>query len=254
MCGTGGLVVLDFDNLDLYERWSHVHQYHYANTYRVSTSRPGMHCYFWCDELPEHSTKLPDADVKATGYVLAPPSGGYQIESESEIMRIATVEVLLPGLLSGLAVLAERAENEESELVTSVGQSNGSTNPQSLSSPFSALSASGVTHVRLVPGIAYRIKQRLSILDLCNLYTKMESGTNGYLWGRCPAPDHEDKTPSFSCDLKTGRAHCWSGNCTLHTGDGLDVIDLVCKLEGLQDTDAMRMLGLHLGILKGVSG
>jgi hypothetical protein len=210
-----------------------------------------MHVYFWCDELPEKSVSLVDVDIKATGYVLAPPSPRYSIVSGNPIMQIANIEVLIPGLVENLCTTAERAENKEENGCQS-DLPNAQSQPLSnLSSSFSAMFGSMAKNIRLAPGMVARIKNRLSILDLCNHYTKMEQGSNGYHWGRCPNPNHEDKNPSFSCSLKTGRATCWSPRCRLHRQDGMDVIDVVQAVEGCSDTDAMKVLALHLGLVKG---
>jgi hypothetical protein len=211
-----------------------------------------MHVYFWCDELPEKSVSLVDVDIKATGYVLAPPSPGYSVVNGNPIMRIANIEVLIPGLVENLCTAAERAENEEEENGCQSDLPNVQSQPLSNLSPsFSAMFGSMAKNIRLAPGMVARIKDQLSILDLCNHYTKMEQGSNGYHWGRCPNPNHEDKNPSFSCSLKTGRATCWSSRCRLHRQDGMDVIDLVQAVEGCSDTDAMKVLALHLGLVKG---
>jgi len=210
-----------------------------------------MHVYFWCDDLPSKSIKLQDVDIKSTGYVLAPPSRGYEVMNGNEIMRVATAEVLVPGLTRNVLLMAEKAENEGGEMVQAVRTATTATHSPT---PFSASFGPLSDLPRLVPGIASRIKHHLSILDLCNLYTNMQPGSNGYHWGRCPHPQHEDVNPSFSCSLETGRAHCWSGNCRLHTEDGLDVIDLVGVLEGCKDTRAMAMLAVYLGLIEVACG
>lgn len=233
MCGqvSNGLCVLDFDRMDLYEHWRDVHKYHHAETYSVKTRR-GVHCYFWLDRLPD-GTKIGDKlDVKATGYVVAPPSPGYSVLQDAPVLRASVVEALL----AGLEIEHEKAENKGEEKVRDT--------PTSLHfRPNSALS-----RTRLPPNIIARIKAALSIETVCNWYTTMRPGPSGYLWGKCPA--HDDTKPSFSCDPTKERAHCWSQGCKLHGQAGLDVIDLVGKLEGYKPREAMAALGLKLGLIE----
>ena len=62
----------------------------------------------------------------------------------------------------------------------------------------------------------------------------------GGLYGkaRCPFPDHEDKNPSFSFNLKTGAYRCFG--CGRNGGD---VLDFHMKRYGLGFKDAAKELG-----------
>jgi hypothetical protein len=64
------------------------------------------------------------------------------------------------------------------------------------------------------------IRDIVPIADIARRYTKLEPlGGNAWFTGRCPLPDHEDKSPSFYV-YPPGRYHCYG------CGRGGDVVDL----------------------------
>jgi hypothetical protein len=64
------------------------------------------------------------------------------------------------------------------------------------------------------------VRNGVPIEDHAGRYTKLEPlGGNAWFTGRCPLPDHEDKTPSFYI-YPPGRFHCYG------CGRGGDVVDL----------------------------
>jgi hypothetical protein len=64
------------------------------------------------------------------------------------------------------------------------------------------------------------IRAKAPIEDRARRFTKLEPlGGNAWFTGRCPLPDHEDKTPSFYI-YPPGRYHCYG------CGQNGDVIDL----------------------------
>lgn len=60
---------------------------------------------------------------------------------------------------------------------------------------------------------------------------------------RCPSPDHQDRTPSFTVDTESRRWRCWS-----QCGRSGDVIELVEWLDGLSTGDAIAHLGRRYGL------
>jgi DNA primase len=64
------------------------------------------------------------------------------------------------------------------------------------------------------------IRKAVPIEEVARRYTKLERfGGKAWFTGRCPLPDHEDKTPSFYL-YPPGRFHCYG------CGRGGDVVDL----------------------------
>lgn len=64
------------------------------------------------------------------------------------------------------------------------------------------------------------VRDAVPIEEVASRYTKLEPlGGNAWFTGRCPLPDHEDKTPSFYI-YPPGRYYCYG------CGRGGDVVDL----------------------------
>jgi DNA primase len=64
------------------------------------------------------------------------------------------------------------------------------------------------------------VRDAVPIEEIARRYTKLEPfGGKAWFSGRCPLPDHEDKTPSFYI-YPPGRWHCYG------CGRGGDVVDL----------------------------
>ena len=80
VCGSvsGGLVVVDFDDPDYYQRWRAAHPVLAERLPTAQTPRPGYHVYFRSDWRKSHKLRDGDHDygeVRAEGnYVLASPS------------------------------------------------------------------------------------------------------------------------------------------------------------------------------------
>jgi hypothetical protein len=111
--GWQNLVILDIDNLDLFNLWhmwaSHTRR-ELLSTYRVQTSR-GIHLYYYMQTPPETGLKWPGIDVKAAGgYCLIDPSihpsGRKYAAIEADIISVEGVESILPAEL--IQTLPER--------------------------------------------------------------------------------------------------------------------------------------------------
>lgn len=53
------------------------------------------------------------------------------------------------------------------------------------------------------------VKERLSIETLCGRYGPILQPRGRDLWGLCPLPDHNEKTPSFKVSIERQQWHCF---------------------------------------------
>lgn len=86
-----------------------------------------------------------------------------------------------------------------------------------------------------------RIKQQLALSELVGQYIDLKRKGDKW-WGRCPLPEHDDKTPSFQVDDSRGVFHCFG--CNNHG----DHFDLVQKMEGLDFRQSLEKLAHSTGI------
>jgi hypothetical protein len=87
------------------------------------------------------------------------------------------------------------------------------------------------------------VRDAVPIEVVARLYTKLKPfGGRAWFTGRCPLPDHEDKTPSFYL-YPSGRFHCYG------CGRGGDVVDLefFCGNYG-ELWEAMVSLAVEYGV------
>lgn len=224
--GWKNLVVLDFDELNLYLLWrswceSTPSLWHIPGSYSVLTSR-GIHLYFYTDE-PATNRKLPGLDIQAQAkYVIAPPSihpSGHvytPVDAAANIMKVLCIDAVLPPDL-----LVDEAN---APLVQRIKQ------PTALpSSPYEA--AMHPTDFAYENGPIKAIQERNDIIDLIGPLTKRG---NKY-YAKCPL--HNDNDPSLQIDGQ--RVRCWAG-CT--GGKWYDYIDLFAALNGLSNQQAIQEL------------
>lgn len=202
--GWNGLVVIDFDNSDIYQTW-----YLWAkiageytasiadSTYRVTSAR-GMHVYLLVEE-PVTSYRIGEIDVKARwGYVLVPPSvhpSGYVYRSHNTtIMQVKQLSDIFPF----------SAQHKRSVL------------PEITHDPWEA--AMGAV---MCTGEALQIaKQRLHLTDLVHIVREDRGGA----WALCPL--HHDTQPSLRLYFDE-HFHCFG--CGAH-GDSIDLYAAMHKL------------------------
>jgi hypothetical protein len=193
VCGFGGLLVLDFDDLALWQVWQRA----YSVGYHVTTGR-GAHVYFYTDQ-PARTLHLSGVDVLGVGaYVLGAgcvhPSGAVYTAHSGPIPHVADVAPLADRLLSisgGARPCSHPA-------------TGATVRPDSGDSPLQ------------------RVKARLRAMDLLTTEVKV----TGRGWGMACCPLHDDHHPSLSVNLRTGDVCCLAG-CA--GGRWLDAIGLYCE-------------------------
>lgn len=232
--GWHGLLVLDFDDINIYARWLQwaKHQGAFSivatiacNAYRVSTAR-GVHVYVWSD-TPERNRKLPGIDVKArNGYVLGEgsvhPSGALYtaLKPGMIIPRIATLNDILPTTI--LLQTEQKPHVQTLPLPPILSDQND---------PWALAEQPGANTTYLVE----TIRRQLRITDL--LPHTERTSTDGR-WLRCQCPLHDDDSPSFWIDTQQQICGCFAG-CT---DKPLDVINLYARLYGLSNREAIFAL------------
>lgn len=226
--GWRNLVVVDFDDLQAYMRWSlWIARRKTINrtvqaALKVSTSR-GIHVYF-TTVTPAQNAKLPGIDIKAQGgYVLGAgsihPSGrSYSVIEGRFPAAIQALSDVLPAEMIA-------AHTEYADVVHATGL------------PMVAVPDDPWTRAERAfnPGedLIVQIKQRYSIDQFLTL--DVHKSPRWYVT-RCPF--HDDKNPSFWVDVQRGLCGCFAG-CT---PKAYDVIDLYARLNNLTVRDAINIL------------
>jgi len=223
--GTNNLVVIDFDDLTEYMRWSlwagtanPVAQAILRDAYKVRTSR-GLHVYTRCvDEVRNlHFGKI---DIKGRGgLVTLPgsvhPSGAVYVEYQAG--SFPTWQSLTELFPAETLRLAERTAIPTRKVDWEVVDRT----------PAQVLDMKIGVNIEEVKK-AHRIEDYLG-----------EISFTGEHWGLTKCPFHEDSNPSFWVDTERQLCGCFSG-CTAKP---LDVVNLFARLNNLSNTDALRMLG-----------
>lgn len=224
--GTNNLVVIDFDDLTEYLRWSlwagtegtpAAKQVLY-DSYKVRTAR-GIHLYTRCtSEIKNlHFGKI---DVKGRGgLVTLPgsihPSGAIYTEYQvGEFPIWSKLEEVFP---EETLKLMERAEA-----------------PRKMLTDRDIIEYSTAEVLDMEVGVnveevkrAHRIEDYISDITF-----------TGDHWGVAKCPFHEDTNPSFWVDTERQLCGCFSGCTTVP----LDVINLYARLHNLNNSDAIRQL------------
>ena len=225
--GTNNLVVIDFDDLTEYLRWSlwagtegspAAKQVLY-DSYKVRTAR-GIHLYTRCtSEIKNlHFGKI---DVKGRGgLVTLPgsihPSGAIYTEYQTGEFPIwSKLEEIFP---EETLKLMERVEA-----------------PRKMSVDRDIIEYSTAEVLDMEVGVnVEEVKRSHRIEDYINDIT-----FTGDHWGVAKCPFHEDANPSFWVDTERQLCGCFSG-CTAKP---LDVVNLYARLNNLSNQEAIRQLG-----------
>ena len=218
-----GLVVIDFDVMQVFEYWlpGFLAQYP-GGTYMVKTRR-GVHVYLHTEEpAVNHHTEL--LDVKAErGYVLIPPSvhpSGYQYEAmnSSPILSVRKLEDVLPE-----CYLPAEMTVDEGVVIGAQYERKGLP-----VDPFEA-----ADNARATLSVA-EIRAKISILDL--MPDAKPSDQSGR-WFVAFCPFHDDSNASFWIDVKRGMCGC--RKCNIKE---MDVLNMYSRLHNLSNADAIREL------------
>jgi hypothetical protein len=212
--GWNNLVVIDFDNQDVFDLW---HALTSINTYMVKTSR-GVHAYFRA-QAPVSPMHTEFIDIKAGGgYILIPPSihpngHEYKAINNAEILRIDRLEDVLPSLF--IPVKQEiKPEYKPVECSTL--------------DPWTRASSS----VEITGDVVGKIRQNKKIEDF---FPNAERTGNHWLKAICPF--HDDKSPSLWID--TSRQLCGCFVCEMKP---MDIINLVARLHSISNREAIIYL------------
>lgn len=221
---SNGLVVIDFDDMAAFEKWSNWASDEMKNTYSVKTRR-GLHLYYQMEEPPEFTIKLRGIDVKSNGYVLAPPSihpsgHKYELVNNVPILRVKNLEcVVSKSLLSQKLSFENTAHTAVNRRVANNPSSPWEIQPQGeFSGNGDVLAAAkSVPITQLIQGELIRKR-------------------NGWLMTNCPL--HDDKTPSFWIDEKSNRCSC--NTCI---SGSMSSVDFYMALHNASMDEALAVLG-----------
>lgn len=224
IAGWLNLVVIDFDDMQEYRAWVRwasqtggVAYQVYRTAYQVATAR-GVHLYI---RLPnrQKNRKLGKIDIKGNGYVLGPGSihpSGAEYRALRDTFNLPLVQALSDILPAAL-------------LIT---QTPVTVPPSVASWTVSAASPQPITG-----SLVEKIKRAYPIETM--FPNARRSGTR-HLLTCCPL--HDDKNPSMWIDTQNQICGCFAG-CT---DKPLDIINLMARLNGLTNHDAIKFLAEHL--------
>ncbi len=202
--GWENLVVLDFDNRDVFARWCLTHR---AETYQVQTQR-GVHLYFYCQE-PVECTRGDGWDVKASGgYVLAPPS----IHPSGHIYTA----VGSPLEIAGCRSIWDLVDKPEAPLPLLHNSSDLDPFDAAMQPPIGAT--------------LQEIKTRHTLASVLGL-----APSRRRIMLKCPLPGHDDRNASFAV-FPDDHFYCFG--CNRHG----DVLDLIALTKNITIAEAMSYL------------
>lgn len=211
--GHSGLVVLDFDDPEVYSIWSD-QVGSLADTFTVRTAR-GYHVYYQSDDV--RSWKAEGVEVLGKGkavmgaYCNHPDGGIYQPINQPLIRSIDTVSDF--PLLSNSRPVASAVPDHAPGWIKSPGSS---------SDPISRIK------------YTWRILEALRLLQPVTFQSLEGSGK----WRRGLCPFHDDHKSSFWIDTERDLFGCHA--CHAHG----DVINLVALTHGISNAEAIRNIKL----------
>jgi len=208
---SNGLTVLDFDTTHHYVSWR-TSLCPAAQSYTVKTAR-GWHVYVWLDDPPERTGHMVGGDVKATGYVVAPPSTHvtgrqYSVAIDGKILRFES--------LSKLGIDYRVGGEYEYNTRMPEGIYEGA-------------------------GVVSRIKFTIGVVEYLSRVTEIYQ-VRGNIMARCPF--HNDRNPSMLVVPDEGRTFCFNPACRAHKR--MDVIDLCAMHREISNSEAIRLLAQEL--------
>lgn len=217
--GWRNLIVLDFDTMDAFDLWVPVYGQH-TDTYTVGTTR-GLHLYYFLRERWERNFRTMDIDLKANGFVLAPPSVHptgkiYKVLNDTVIKEVDSIESLLP---AGV-IPDDNGRSTESIPVSQVIMDPWLVAENPTRSPSNNDSQ------------VAQIKRTLRIEDM---FASVVITGKRYQLVLCPF--HDDHDPSGWIDTEKQLFGCYA--CKFRP---MDIINLYARLNNLTNVDAIKEL------------
>lgn len=222
ICGTGGLLVLDFDDLTKYQEWKEKAGY-LAKTY-TETSGKGIHVFYQVEKPVTH--KFLECEALGLGHLcnVAPsihPMGNvYRVLGDPCAPIFQVDQNKLFSLLS-----------EIQQPAAGTAKNNGAGQQESLSKNKSAAAGTDVIS---------KIKAAYSLVEYVSTFTELKpSGSAGrYFTGLCPL--HHDENPSLWVDSKKEIWRCFSPACPGSSGG--DVLNFYALANKITVTEAIKAL------------
>lgn len=225
VCGTGGLTVLDFDDLDQYFAWK-AKIGELVNTYAETTGR-GVHLFYFVDN--PKSRRFKECEVFGFGHLcnVTPsihPNGSVYTplgDGDKSILPIEREKLF--------SLLSKQPGGEE----IVVGEK--------LSKPkVSGGSGGAVPLANNRHDLISRVKNALPLRDYVSRFTELKpSGSAGrYMVGLCPF--HEDKAPSLWVDCERNIWRCYSPSCIGSRGG--DLVNFYALQNGVDNRQAIARL------------
>jgi len=214
---SNNLVVLDFDTVLAYARWKATTGS--LDTFTVRTGR-GFHVYVRLSHPPLHTLSMEGGEVKASGYVVAPPSthpSGAEYRQYSTTTNIHEARDLHE---LGVRLIVD--DKPKPAPVESKPRHEGYS-------------------------IIEEIKALYPLTTLLSLHTELyPSDQEGrFLMAVCPF--HDDHSPSLWVNTELQICGCFSPHCPAH-GRAVDVINAYGLLTGIQNGEAIADLAYQLGL------
>jgi hypothetical protein len=217
--GWQNLVVVDFDNLEIYFTWRQLYP---IQTYQVLTGR-GVHAYF---KIPGQvkSRKLYGVDIKASGgYVLAPPSihpsrSVYQVLEDAPIMQVTSINDVMPESFF--------EQDNQIELVSTQYKGVLPATP-AIGDPWDTADRAGVD-----------LLQEAKKVPILTFFPNAQKSSGDGRWYKVQCPFHQDQNPSMWIDTRRGLCGCYRG-CTPKP---FDVVNLYSHLVGVSNQEAIFAL------------
>lgn len=225
ICGTGGLLVLDFDDQAKYQLWK-LKAGPLVETYSESTSR-GVHLFYKVDE--PFTRRFIECEALGVGHLclvapsIHPDGSEYKITCDpiTPIIRITTKELFF--------LLSEKRDDP------------------STWNPPAALN-NNKPAIAIKDGPASRIKAAIPLIKLASDYTNLIRNKKGFYVGLCPIHQkngRSHKELDFSIEPNGNYWKCFNANCPGYLGG--DVITLYMYLKGLSSlSEAIRQLAAEV--------
>lgn len=223
VCGTGGLIVFDFDDRRDYDRWF-IQGGELSHTYTEFTHR-GAHVFYLVKDLVIKSCAFQEAELLGRGHLCLVhpsihPSGAGYVPTVNPGWKIKSLRKVDLEQLTSL--LSRRAGGEVYNPAEELNRCSNKYSPDGRND------------------LIANIKAAFPILDFVRSWTEvMPSGGSGRYYV-CHCPFHEDQSPSMWIDSVRGLWGCFSPSCP--GGKGGDVINLYALHHGLSIQEAIKRL------------